>query len=476
MLVFPFFALTTKGLRKRLETEFRAVAERDGQKVELLWNVSANPKYGYPGLFDREVHRAVEQIITEILRAEGRVENPIPLGSLYGLCQRMGKRPSKTGTYSGRVYRSIRRALERITTTAIKSESSFYSKGEQHWVSKIFHLYDTVIFEGQRLEDGGTADTNYVYLSDLYLQSLNSYYVKPLNYRYQRSLRSHIASRLYEVLGVKFYGVRDHSAAQVGFRYSTLTQLLPVEQHAVSGSDAKKQFDPAHEELVATGFLAAYEWRDARDDGDWLIYYRPGKRAEDEIQRARAERRLVSDTQEALPGMEDLEHEQIEEMAAEGLSGAQEALLGQLVALNVSEITARDLVRHNALDGIRKWLEAIEYTEAQDKAAFLVRAIQENWQVSDAYPEVQRDGGEAAETAGGGAGPAEGGAEGGEAPRARGPQAGPRLREPFARAKSRGGQRDAGPHPARATTARQAAHRRGRGLPRERRHLAQQPA
>ena len=136
---------------------------------------------------------------------------------------------------------------------------------------------------------------------------------------------------------------------------------------------------------MATGFLAAYEWRDARDDGDWLIYYRPGKRAEDEIQRARAERRLVSDTQEALPGMEDLEQEQVIEMAAEGLSGAQEALLGQLVALNVSEITARDLVRYNALDGIRKWLEAIEYTEAQDKAAFLVRAIQENWQVSDAY-------------------------------------------------------------------------------------------
>lgn len=58
LLVFPFFALTTKGLRRRLETEFRAVAERDGQRIEILWNVSANPKYGSQAcLTDRSTGR-----------------------------------------------------------------------------------------------------------------------------------------------------------------------------------------------------------------------------------------------------------------------------------------------------------------------------------------------------------------------------------------------------------------------------------
>jgi len=295
LLVFPFFALTTKGLKRRLRTEFRAVAERDGERVEILWNVSANPEYGYPGLFDRQVHRAVEQIITEMLRDKGQIENPIPLGSLYSLCERMGrkKRGGLQG-YGGKEYRAIKRALERITTTSIKSEGTFYEKGKRRWTSTVFHLYDAVVFQGEELRDGQIADTNYLYLSDLYLQSLNSFYVKPLDYHYQRSLRSPIASRLYEILGVKFYGVRHQRQAEVCFRYSTLTQLLPVERHEYL-AHARKQLNLGHQELVATGFLASYEWRNAREKGDWLIFYRPGERARDEIRRAQAERRLTSE-------------------------------------------------------------------------------------------------------------------------------------------------------------------------------------
>jgi hypothetical protein len=385
LLVFPFFALTTKGLKGKLETEFRAAAERDGQRVEIFWNVSANPKYGYPGPFDRQVHRAIEQIITRELGRRGRIENPLALGSLYDLCQRMGKKASRDGRYSGRVYKAIKQALERIAATTIKSGSTFYHKGKRRWTSEIFHLYDAAVFRGKELEDGRIADTNYLYLSDLYLQSLNSFYVKPLDYQYQRTLRSPIASRLYEILGVKFYGVRDRRQAQVCFRYSTLTQLLPVEQHQYLAR-AKQQLNPAHEELISTGFLAACEWSEPQGDGDWLIYYRPGERAKEEIRRARAERPLTSDGQEGLPGItEQFEPELPTEKAAERLSGEEEDLIRQLLGLNVSEIKARDLVKRSDPNAVRTWIEAIQYSQAQDKAAFLVRAIQENWQVSEAY-------------------------------------------------------------------------------------------
>jgi len=374
LLVFPFFALTTKGLRRRLETEFRAVAERDGERVEILWNVSANPKYGYPGLFDRQVHRAVEQIITEMLRDKGQVENPIPLGSLYSLCQRMGKTTSKDGTYSGRVYRAIKQALERITTTSIKSEGTFYEKGKRRWTSTVFHLYDAVVFQGEELRDGQIADTNYLYLSDLYLQSLNSFYVKPLDYHYQRSLRSHIASRLYEILGVKFYGVRHQRQAEVCFKYSTLTQLLPVEQHQYL-SDARKQLNPGHQELVATGFLASYEWREARDEGDWLIFYRPGDRAKDEIRRAQAERRLTSEGQEALPGMdEEFEAGPAKPTtAAELISEEDEALVAELVQLNVPETWSSIATPMRSVSGLRPLTTATLRTRPRFWSRLFVR-------------------------------------------------------------------------------------------------------
>jgi len=158
-----------------------------------------------------------------------------------------------------------------------------------------------------------------------------------------------------------------------------------VEQHQYL-SDARKQLNPGHQELVATGFLAAYEWREARDDGDWLIFYRPGDRARDEIRRAQAERRLTSGAQETLPGMkEEFEAEPIKQKAAQLVSEEDEALVAELVRLNVSEATARDLVKDSDANAIRKWIEAIHYSRAQDKAAFLVKAIQENWQVPEEY-------------------------------------------------------------------------------------------
>jgi hypothetical protein len=391
LLVFPFFALTTKGLRSRLETEFRAVVSRNEEQLEILWNVSANPKYGYPGLFDREVHRAVEQVVTEQLQSHGHVENPVRIGSLYSLCERL-KPPGRAARRppSGKEYRAARRALERIAATSIRTEGAFYDKGRRRWTSQIFHLYDAVVFQGEELRDGTIADAVYVYLSDLYLQSINALYVKPLDYQYQRSLRSHIASRLYEILGVKFYGVRERRNAEVCFRYSTLAQLLPVERCQYF-SDAKKQLNPAHEELLATGFLASYGWREAREEGDWVIFYRPGWRAREEIRRALAEwQRTVG--QESLPGIEEeLEYQALPEKSAPALSEEQEALVAELVRWRVSEATARELVVQAEAEVIRRWLEAIAHSRARDKAAFLVRAIREGWEVSEAYLEAQEE-------------------------------------------------------------------------------------
>jgi hypothetical protein len=75
LLVFPFFVLERKN--KKLETVYKDIVKRGDQKIEIVWNVSANIKYGYPVLFNREVHKAIEQIISEILKEEGEIKNPI---------------------------------------------------------------------------------------------------------------------------------------------------------------------------------------------------------------------------------------------------------------------------------------------------------------------------------------------------------------------------------------------------------------
>ena len=371
LLIFPFFILERKS--KKLETEYRDIVKRGNKKIEIIWNVSANTKYGYPGLFDREVHKVIEQIISEILKKEGGIKNPIPF-SVYDLCNRM-----EITTSGGKNYRKVKEALERIRMTGIKSEGAFYHKGQKEWISKVFGLYDSIIFRGGQLEDGSITEKNLLYLGNIYLQSLNSFNIKPLDYTYWRSLESKIASRLYEILGIKFYGVRNKKEGFIRYKYSTLCQLLPVTPHSYISS-AKRQLNPGNNELIDTGFISRYEWSE-NGNNDWLIYYWPGERAKEEMKRAKI-KSIDGRTEEYLP-------EPKEEVIK--YSTEQVALINQLVKINVSKVTAENLIKNNDQELIIKWIKAIIYTNADDKAAYLVKAIRENWQFPEEYLREKRE-------------------------------------------------------------------------------------
>ena len=370
LLVLPFFVLERKD--KRLRTEYREITKRGDPKKEKVWNVSANPEYGYPGPFDREVHKSIEQIISEILKEEGKIKNPIPF-SIYDLCNRIEI------TTGGKNYHRVKEALEKIQMTGIKSEKAFYHKGKKEWISSVFSLYDGVIFRGRQLEDGSITEINLLYLSDIYLQSLNSFNTKSIDYTYWRSLESKIASRLYEILGVKFYGVRNKKECFLRYKYSTLCQLLPLTPYRYI-SQAKRQLNLGNDELKDTGFISDYEWRE-NGNKDWLIRYWPGERAKEEIRRAET-KSIDHRTEEYLPGPK----EEVKKFSKE-----QTDLVNKLVKINVSKVTAENLIKNNEQELIKKWLEAINYTNAEDKAAYLVKAIRENWQVPEEYLREKRE-------------------------------------------------------------------------------------
>ncbi|MBA7512698.1 hypothetical protein ES705_04706 [subsurface metagenome] len=371
LLLFPFFTLERKD--KRLKTEYREIVKGKDQIKEAIWNVSANPEYGYPGPFDREVHKVVEQIISEILREKKEIKNPIPF-SIYNLCNRMG-----VSFKGGGNFKRMRSSFEKIRATTIKSEGAFYHKGKKEWISSVFGLYDGIIFRGEQLEDGSIAETNLLYLSDIYLESLNSHHTKPIDYTYWRSFESKIASRLYELLGVKFYGVRDKEGCPLCFKYSTLCQLLPVTPYRYI-SQAKRQLNSGNNELKDTGFISNYEWSENGREG-WIIRYWPGERAKEEIKRAET-KSINNRTGEYLP--EPKRETKI-------FTKEQIDLVNKLLELNVSKVTADNLVKNNDQEIIKKWIEAINYTNADDKAAYLVKAIRENWQFPEEYLEKKRE-------------------------------------------------------------------------------------
>ena len=143
---------------------------------------------------------------------------------------------------------------------------------------------------------------------------------------------------------------------------------------------AKQQLDPGNNELRDTGFISKYEWSE-NGNKDWLIYYWPGERAKKEMKRAKI-MNLNNRTEEYLPGPK----EQVKIFSEE-----QVVLVEKLLKLNVSKVTAENLIRSNDQGLIEKWIEAINYSNADDKAAYLVKAIRENWQFPEEYLRKKRE-------------------------------------------------------------------------------------
>ena len=277
---FPFFALHRRSLRKhnqKMTYEFTDV--REGERVKCRLSVIPSTEYGRPTAFDRRVARAVDVVIDEsYLRNGYHLENPIQF-SIYHLSVLMGQRFKR----SGWLYKEIKRTIERIVATTIKVEKSFYLKDKKQWVGGIFHLYDKYVFKGEERHDTGEiAETNCVWLSDEYIRNVNARYVRPLDYTFLVRLKNDLASRLYEILSSKFYGLKK-GTDYYHIDYLSLCNVLPIAPQKFF-SNAQQNLKPAHDELAFWGYLSkvVYVLHEGKKSIKTVRYY-PGERAKREM-------------------------------------------------------------------------------------------------------------------------------------------------------------------------------------------------
>ncbi len=378
LLVLPFFALWDKDIKRRTETTYNTIVTRGQERLEIAWTVSSNPRYGYPGPFDKEVHKAIEQIISELPIP---VENPIHLGSIYSLYKRMGI--NKVG---GAQYRRIKSALWRIMAATIESKGTFYSRQSKKWIEDVFHLYDRVIFRGEEFPNGDVAEDNYLFLNSWYLDNINANYVKPVDWSYYRTLSTPIAQRLYELLSVKFYGLLISGGHFLQYRYSTICELLPIARQTYL-SDVRSILDPAHQKLCDTGFINRWDWQEVDGDGkekDWLIKYYPGKRARDEIKRFSLGEQLeleLPPQKEAKVPVGDPE-----------LSTEDSKIVAELVQRGITKTTATRTVRDYPIEQIQRHIEVFDWLKeirsqrvGTNAPGFLRKSIEEDYQLPDEY-------------------------------------------------------------------------------------------
>jgi len=381
----PFFALTRKGL-KNFKTQLIITETRSDEGIEFIWKITANPEYGYPSPFAKKVHRAVEYMLTQ----KGF---PVPDNldfSFYEIADVLEIKPS------GRTCGDIKRALLSIVFAAIESKGAFcyLENGKKRWMEDYFNLYDRVIFVGETLSDGTIADRNRIYFNEWYLKSLNSGYIKPLDFPYWNSLRSDIARRLYEYLSFISFATKCNPFS-IG--YYRLCQFLPITPQKYF-SQARQKMQRAHEELIQTGFLKKVAWRKAKADSKkWIIEYHFGTRAKSELQRG-----FKDDTyRPVILAVEIAEIEEIEELIEpeekeKGVKLKKQTQEEEVISPIAQELINRGITKSVAIDfaeyfpeeHIRDKIEMHNINKAtgiltQNAAGWLREAITRDYKLSE---------------------------------------------------------------------------------------------
>ncbi len=274
LMHYPFFLIDNKK-SKINKIEFKTFVNRMGTRTEIYWNVYSNSEYGIPSQFDKNVYMVIQEIIESMPKP---IVNPVPIGTMYSLVKKMGISNTSNN------YKNLKRSLERISATRIKSIGAFYSKEKKVWIEDLFGIFDRTIWKGELKEDGSLAEQNYVYLGTKFLENINANYVKPIDRSYYKELKFPIAKRLYELLGIKFYAIFQNKNATnyIKFSYNNLCDIIPMTNY-IYISKIKQKLEPSLKELKITKFLA--DFKIENENEKVYVYFYPGPRALDEFKR-----------------------------------------------------------------------------------------------------------------------------------------------------------------------------------------------
>jgi hypothetical protein len=291
-LKFPFFDLSKDSKRKRIKIE-EWVDTKEG-KFHIFWKVTRDIESQFPGDFEKRLHRAIEQVVNATPKP---ITNPLRLGSLRYIARLMGINPD-----SGKNREDIQKAFKNIVKASIEAEGTFQLKEgkNKHYIQDTFHLYERVVFTGEQLPDGKTADCVYLMLGSWYMNNINNNYVVPLDWHFYNELTGAITTRMYEYLSIYFYAAIERGSPYLDVRYSQICSYFPVKRQYPAWK-ARKQLKSAHDSLTASGYFANIEWLDTTEADDWLLRYLIGPRAREEYENNKQEIRQFGTLSKPVP-------------------------------------------------------------------------------------------------------------------------------------------------------------------------------
>jgi hypothetical protein len=264
-----FFTPSSKRLRNAQEKSFTITTAADGKRMELKGTIIPSAKYGLPITADQDKWIALCKILTDIMRKEGRVTNPIAFTSADIL------RLLHKHRHSGKNYREVEEWLDVLFSTTIFSEGVVYLANEKRRVKDRYRVFERAVSFGKELSDGKIADKNYVWLSDWQLQNINANHLLPIDLEAYRELKNHIAKALVPLLQVWLYATREYGIYEK--RYDELCQMLNIREYPYL-SLITRTLAPSLDELTQCGYLADWRIEKTSDDEHYKILFYHGEK------------------------------------------------------------------------------------------------------------------------------------------------------------------------------------------------------
>jgi len=267
---FPIHNLTTGGAVTIRITQTNAQGDLD-----LRWAVSYNAYYGPPRHLAYKLDTIV---INQILDALPR---PLPRVLKLGSLRQIGTLLDVQ--VSGRQYAHLKSAFHQNASAYIVAYLRYRGRdGTARTVNTGFTRY-SVIFTGEHLPDGTTADAVYLVLSEPYREVLNHAPVRPLDYAYLKALTP-TAQRFYELLSYKMFAALKYHHPHATLRYTDYC-VLSTQQRYTDALQVQKQMYKVHRPHLDAGYLTQVHYEattDADGQPDWLLHYIPGPKAQAE--------------------------------------------------------------------------------------------------------------------------------------------------------------------------------------------------
>jgi hypothetical protein len=279
---YPVHRLAKQGI---ISIELRE--ENAKGEATLKWEVSHNSKYGQPGPLAYKLDTLiVNRRIEEATRPIPRI---VRLGSLAAIARELGASSHNT-------THTVKRALYQNASAFITAKIGYRANdGTERTLEAGFTRYN-VIFTGEKLPDGRTADAVYLLLSDPYMQVINGAQTRPLDYDYLKELCP-AAQRWYELASYAMYAALKNGRPSARLAYSEFCMYAPQVRN-IDFDGVKKQMHKVHAPHREAGYIAGVEYEATTDrEGrpDWLMHYEPGPKAKGRVPQVHDEGRSRRD-------------------------------------------------------------------------------------------------------------------------------------------------------------------------------------